>query len=147
MGFEYLFEYSHAYKRGEIQSLPPSAVENERAINLVKALEKHDSSINVNIRGFSRNSSHYCPFSGGGDIQLFVQAGIIAAVVTTAGESEHEPEPPVYRPSTPPLAADITPPKAHEMRCGSLENKVSGQQTEKEATLQLQANMILTCAT
>ena len=66
--------------------------------------------------------------------------------MTTASESEHEPEPPVDvdRPSTPPLAADITPPNAHEMRCGSLENK---EQTEKEATLQLQANMILTCAT
>ena len=87
VGFEYLFGYSHAYtisERGEIllsQSLPPSAVEklteNERTINMVKTLEKHYSSSNVNIRGLSRNSSHYCPFSGGGDIQLFVQAGII----------------------------------------------------------------------
>lgn len=107
---------------------------------MVNALEKHYSSSNVEIQGPGHNSKHYCPFSGGGDIQIFVESGIAAAVVTTAGEAEPEP---VDCPTSP----HITPPKANEMRCGSLENKVSGQQTERDATIQLQANMVLTCAT
>ena len=72
-----------------------------------------------------------------GQPQIFVESGITSAVVTTAGEEEPEP---VDCPTSP----HIRPPKAHEMRCGSLENKVSGQQSEKDATLQLQANMVLT---
>ena len=41
---------------------------------------------------------------------------------------------------------DITPASQGEYRCGSLENKVTGQQTEDQVRLQLQANMILTCS-
>lgn len=154
VGFEYLFGYSHQYtisQKGEIiigQGLPPASLtkltETERTCNMAKALEKHVSTSNVKI-SLSRNSSHFCPFSGGGDLHFFCgQSSLSAAVVTTAAESsedEHE--------HGSPAAADSqnTPPKAQEIRCGSVENKVTGQQSEKEVLLQLQANMILTCAT
>ena len=45
---------------------------------------------------------------------------------------------------TPPTP--VTPPKAGGARCISVENKLSHQPSEKQATLQLQANMVLTCA-
>ena len=46
-----------------------------------------------------------------------------------------------------PCPNHLTPPKRGEFHCGSLENKVSGVQSEVDARLQLQANMVLTCAT
>ncbi len=154
VGFEYLFGYSHAYtitEEREIklsQQFPPGLVkkrtEPQRTMSMVSTLKKQFTRANVTLDAFSRNSSHFCPFSGGGDIQVFQTAGSTAghptaAVVMTGQEDEEEPEP-VNSP-------DLTPPKAHEGRCGSVENKITGPQTEREALLQLQADMVLTCAT
>ena len=91
---------------------------------------------------------------------MFTHLGSSAAVVSTeAGESDTEDVPP---------AADttLTPPKQVEAQCGSIENKVSGQQSEQgearcgsienkvsgqqsdvDVRLQLQADMVLTCTT
>ena len=41
---------------------------------------------------------------------------------------------------------NVTPPSRGESRCGVVENKVFAQQTEADVRLQLQANMLMTCA-
>ena len=64
--------------------------ENERKVNMATALKEHFMNSNVMIHCLGRNSS---PFSGGGNIQLYVKSSSSAAVVTTVRESsECEPE-------------------------------------------------------
>ena len=75
---------------------------------------------------------------------MFGRAGTTAAVLSTdTGEADEEGVPP----PCPTNDANLTPPKQGESRCGSLENKVCGQQNEEDATLQLQADMVLTTTT
>jgi hypothetical protein len=151
VGFEYLYGYSHPYtiSDGEIrleQSLPPASMgkrcENQRTVNMARELVNFVDS-NVEICVLGRNSSHFCPFSGGGDVQVFMQTGVSAVVMAGEGSTAGpDPTPADVSPSI-----NITPPKPNEVRCASIENSVSEQQKEEEAQLQLQANMVVTCAT
>ena len=117
--------------------------ENERTHILVEQL-KHFAGGHLSVRAFGSNHDHFCAFSGGGDVQVFRRSGTTAAVLSTeTGESDEEGVPP----SCPTNDANLTPPKQGESRCGSLENKVCRQQNEEDATLQLQADMVLTSTT
>lgn len=158
VGFEYLYGYSHPYtiSDGEIHlshCLPPGRVkkptENQRTMNMAKELEDiYTVDSNVKICVLSHNSSHFCPFSGGGDVEVFTQTGISAAVVSVAGQgSEDGPDPDDPTPADVSPSPNITPPKQYVVWRASVENKVGEQQKEEEAQLQLQANMVVTCAT
>ena len=155
VGFEYIYGYCHQYSiaDGKVQlgnSLPPLSpmnkqlTEHARTSNMVQKLREHFKS--YKIVPFGRNSSHLCPFSGGGDIEVYSTStsSLSAAVVTGATEDEDDSgSPDTHQCSESPTM----PPKLGEERFGSLELKVSGQQKEKEVEMQLQANMIVTCAT
>ena len=83
VGFDYIFGYPHSYditEEGEIilkQGLPPSPLyeltENQWTIKMVKQLEDHYGTSRVKVEGLCYNGNHYCPFSGGGDIQFLSQ--------------------------------------------------------------------------
>ena len=69
---------------------------------------------------------------------MFGSSGTTVAVQSTeTGEADEEGVPP----PCPTNDANLTPPKQGEIQCGSLENKVCGQQNEEDATLQLQADI------
>ena len=152
VGFEFLYGYAHDYAvvDGKVKvehCLPTSQIEhrseNERTYILVEQLTRFSRG-RLSIRAFGNNRDHFCAFSGGGDAQMFGSVGTTAAVLSTeTGESDEEDVPP----PCPTNDANLTPPKQGENQCGSLENKVSGQQSEEDATLQLQADMVLTSTT
>ena len=74
----------------------------------------------------------FCPFTGGGDIEIFYHT--TAAVVEACHGNEEQEE------------VNITPPKKGEQRSVVLENKGNRSQQEPvEVILQLQADMIMTC--
>ena len=155
VGHEYLFGYSlgYAVSNGKINldpCLPTARVsklsENARTIALVAKLREHYTS--ADICGLGRDSSHFCSFSGGGDIQIFNKVASSAAVVRLSGEEDDDSESPeqtVRSPTDIPRdTLNVTPPSRGESRCGSVENNVSAQQTEEDVRLQLQANMLVT---
>jgi hypothetical protein len=75
---------------------------------------------------------------------VFGRSGATPAVLSTeTGESGEEGVPSPCPTNDP----TFTPPKHGEIQCGSLENKVCGQQKEEDATLQLQVDMVLTATT
>ena len=111
--------------------------ENERTFEMKTELEKCLDTERFTIRADTRNSRKYCPFRGGGDIS---KSGNCSAVITTSEEEEEEEEEEGGR-------INVTPPQPNERRCVSIENKASGVQRYSETVLQLQANMVLTCAT
>ena len=118
--------------------------EHECTLILISQLKEQVGGKKYHIRAFGNNYDHFCAFSGGGDLQVFTHLGSSAAVVSTeAGESDVED---VLQQNQ---AADTTlkPPKQGEGQCGSIENKVSRQQSEVDVRLQLQADMVLTCTT
>ena len=89
--FRFLYGYSHPYtiEDGEIklhhyisQSPQEKIVENVRTMHMQNILTKRLEGAQVKIRGLNRNSSDYCPFSGGGDIEMFSTAGRYSAVVS-----------------------------------------------------------------
>jgi hypothetical protein len=117
--------------------------ENERTLILVEQLKRFAGG-RLDIRAFASNHDHFCAFSGGGDVQVFGRSGATPAVLSTeTGESGEEGVPSPCPTNDP----TFTPPKHGEIQCGSLENKVCGQQKEEDATLQLQADMVLTSTT
>ena len=84
-------------------------------------------------------------------MHIFVNDATSSAVVlhTTGGEATEEAEATEEGEATatcvPPTdpAFNLTPPKKGEYRCGTMENKLTGQQSELSAHLQLQADMVL----
>ena len=116
VGFEYFHGYSHPYTisaNGEITLGHCSAavkklIVKERTMTMVKTLENHcANSSNITIHTLGCYSRHFCPFSGGGDIEVFTQSAqmISAAVVTSEGREDEE-ELPVNRTLTPPPSDD-----------------------------------------
>ena len=84
---------------------------------------------------------------GGGDIQIFNEVASSAAVVRLSGEEDDASEQTVRLPTDSPRdTLNATPPSRGESRCGVVENKVFAQQTQADVRLQLQANMLMTCA-
>ena len=120
--------------------------ENERVHLLVEEL-KRVAGGRLYIRAFGSNHDHFCALSGGGDVQVFGVSGTTAAVLSTSESDEEGVPEEGVPPPCPTNDGNLTPPKRGEIRCGSFENKVSGQQSEADATLQLQADMVLTSTT
>ena len=85
------------------------------------------------------HTGSFCPFTGGGDLEIF--CGTSAAVVEVAETMVEENE--AGEEAT---AVTITPPKRGEQQSAVLEHKGDrGQQKPEEVTSQLQADMIVTC--
>ena len=134
--------------------LPPRVErrsENERTSILTSHLQKHYKCLDV--FSFRNNYSHFCPFADGGNITIFNKMTSSATILAGgdgdgdggdggAGDGDGDVDGDGDDQDVT-LNVDITPPSR---RCGSLENKVTGQQTEDQVRLQLQANMILTCS-
>ena len=164
VGHLYLYGYDHDYSvaNGEIHlkhCLPPRVErrsENERTSILTSHLQKHYKCLD--IFSFRNNYSHFCPFAGGGNITIFSKMTSSATILAGGdgdgdggdggdgdgdgdvdGDGDGDDQDATSQ-------LNITPPSQGEYRCGSLENKVTGQQTEDQVRLQLQANMILTCS-
>ena len=57
-------------------------IENVRTIQMRDELLKHLEGAQVDVRALRRNCSHYCPFTGGGDIEIFSTAGRYSAVIS-----------------------------------------------------------------
>ena len=94
------------------------------------------------------------PLLWGGDIQVFTESAqlLSAAVVTSEGSEDEEDGPELHVNKTPPPppsddSQNTTPPKRHEVRHGAVENKLNGPQTNFDARIQLQADLVVTCAT
>ena len=117
--------------------------ENEQTCELVVRLQENFKE-KFNIKAFGTNYDHFCTFKGGGDVQIFVASGSSAAVLhTKSGEANEsnladEDDDDEVAEGVPPLndpAPNLTPPKRGEYRCGAMENKVTGQQSEVDARL------------
>ena len=171
VGSQFLYGYNHGYivENGEVtvsHCLPPTVQfqcnENERTGKMAFKLQEH---YNITVGG--RDSNHFSPFSGGGDIVIFKKSAMSATVVGTdnlgvdiedSGGPEGQDMVDTNITAPDDLGAGgcegqdmvdpipITPPKQNEFRCGSLEAKVSSVQSEDDVILQLQANMVLTCS-
>lgn len=118
-------------------------------MNMIGTLkEKYGDNYDIAIIS---DSSHFCPFSGGGDVGIFKTGSISMALLQ--GEASPDETPQNASPSaeavdsaSPNQPQVVTPPRTGEYRCGSVENKVSSTQKEESVSLQLQANMLLLCS-
>ena len=162
VGFPFLYGHSHPYtvRNGEIvighhlplatvpEDLEPS--ENQITVELVSQLKAHyGHHYNVMV-GSGHDSNHYCPFSGGGDVHIFrtdpANAAAVLEVVPMELVSESGETTPIS--GSRETTLNVTPPKAGERRCGAVEGKGScSLQSPSSVTMQLQADMVLLCAT
>ena len=153
VGFFYLYNYHQPYSVAQNEvvlsyCLPVSdepedvkLSESQKTTEMVAQLKSHfGAECNV-ITGSGRNSRHFCPFSGGGDILI---SGCNSAAVLDVEEQEQVVQ---TMEGSSASSVNTTPPKEGEIRYGAVENK--GSQSPKlpsEVTLQLQADMVLLCA-
>ena len=168
VGFKYVFGFDHPYavQGGKIvlesckmpTTAPGPNTELTRTVDMVGFLQnKFRGDLYITL---FQDRSHFCPFSGGGDVGIFRAGSASVALLqrTASPEPEEtqaapqEAAPPTETldscPSSPSLSQQqsqqvVTPPREGEYRCTSVENKVSSTQSERSVTLQLQANMLL----
>ena len=88
------------------------------------------------------SKTHFCPFSGGGDIYIMQKNLVSGVVLATIPSTSADPDP-TDSPESLVESLKVTPPKAGEHKCGAIENRVQHGQTDREVELQLQANMLL----
>ena len=140
VGFQYLFGHDQSYsvRDGQIQidhHLPQvtteEASEHQRTSVLVNGLVAHFGREYDIIMGSGHDASHFCPFTGGGDVQVFKhKSGVVVAAEAEAVPVASDP--------------NVTPPREGEYRCISFENKgIQAAQPAQAVTLQLQADMVL----
>jgi hypothetical protein len=145
VGFHYMFGYNHPYKiedgKVHLESLHPPqghefTDELHRTGEMLTRL-RETSHCNHTIELASHDSTHYCPFSGGGDIWIYRTGSNLGAVLVTPAEQEPAEDTTLLEHASPSQEGQYT--------CGAVENKVGSCQREGEVRLQLQANMMLLC--
>ena len=176
VGFQFLYGKEHLYSVSDgnitITGSCPSPPEMERSevertVNLVAQLRARYGQEYIIRAGSGHDLSHYCPFSGGGDVHIFKADSATSAVVevepmeqpmestseSTSIEGELESGPSESTSiegeleAGPSESINVTPPKQGERRCSALETKgIRSLQSPSDVTLQLQADMILLCA-
>ena len=113
--------------------------ETTRTGNLLEALKsrvKNDRYASIKVALAETDSSHFCPFSGGGDIYL--QTDHISACLRLSDEDDGEAEALGAEEGT-----QVSPRKKGEIRCtGAVETKFSVQSVDK-VLRQLQADMLV----
>ena len=154
VGFRFLFgsDQKYAIREDQIEIKAPlsSAVlstpedddearENERTSTLANEMKSYLTEEYVVRTSAGRgDSSHFSPFTGGGDIYVHFKPAA-GACVLGVGEGLAE----VAETSSP---VNSTPPKKGEQRCAAIENKGPlATRPPAHVTLQLQANMVLLC--
>jgi hypothetical protein len=147
VGFHYMFGYDHPYEIEDgkvcLKSLQPPEWrefpdELHRTGEMLTRLCETTSHRNYKIEFASHDATHYCPFSGGGDIRIYRTGSSLGAVLVTPAEQEPAEDPTLLEHASPSQEGQYT--------CGAVENKVGSTQQEREMRLQLQANMMLLCA-
>ena len=160
MGCHFLFGYNHDYniENGEIilaQQHPKKKIgcqrsEKERSAEMAIELRSALGD-GYYITCLGRESNHLCPFSGGGDLNIFkggecyAAATIFQSGVDDADTDGAEPNPErlCHSPASGTPRPQVSPPKQGEYHCVTIENKLA---RTCNALLQLQANMVVLCS-
>ena len=122
----------------KINSIP----ENQRSLYMFTGLTSVLGN-GYSVTCLGNDNSHYCPFSGGGDVAILKSGCYSAATILDADADSDNEEPGTPCPQLP----NVSPPKQGEYCCAAIENKVAHTlELERNALLQLQANMMLLCA-
>lgn len=136
LGYQFLWGVNQAYQvcegkvnLGEFEVPDATNVEVQRTTVLVHGLKMQYGEKYRIMTPSGRNSTQFCQFSGGGDVEIVYNAVSSAALLV--GQEEKD------------TAQQHTPPKSGEVRSGIVENKVTSQQTGEQVTRQLMANMVL----
>ena len=147
VGFHYMFGYNHPYEIQDgkvcLKSVQPPEWrefpdELHRTGEMLTRLRAPTTHHNYKIELASHDATHYCPFSGGGDICIFKTGSSLGAVLVTPAEQEPAEDPTLLEHASPSQEGQYT--------CGAIENKVGSCQHDQEVRLQLQAYMMLLCA-
>ena len=148
LGYHFLWGVEQPYQvnAGKVTldvGVPDRSVEKaselQRAHVLAFGLRQHYGDNYTVSLSSGHNSSRFCPFTGGGDIEIVYNKCGTRAIVLLEREGQDEAEEEQQ--------LQHTPPKAGEVRAALIEGKVSSPQAEEEVTKQLMAKLVLLGAT
>ena len=103
-GFKYLYGYNHPYsikdKKINLEGYIPSSqkekrIENTRTTDMQFELRAflNDAQVPMEVRAMGKNDSKYCPFTGGGDIEIYPAKRNSAAAVISHEEVDRKVTP------------------------------------------------------